>query len=232
MKAFFLLTLLLVAKGISAATDIYVSSYLQLQLDSDGGFIYYNKEAPVLDVTSGEYVHRNDSLILTTHEHDGLKAIFAIFDYSDSLKLLNLYSGLRTTRARTVFPKVFVLLKKVASNGVVLEQFEWLSAQRGEYIQRSYSPQKELLSIQEFKEGKKQGMRMEFLKNPYQVPSKLSQYKEGKKHGKVWYFEPVDETFNRVYLTVKEKYKKGKLRKIKTLAIPPVLYTNHFLQLN
>ena len=210
--------------SLFAESTIYTSSDFVLHLKEDSNFVFYPKELSLKTNVAGHYFTRNDSLILTTHEVNKEKAIFAIYGIREhQLELLHFQKEFALS-----LPSNFHITKTYYSNNALKEDYRWTNINRGSYELYSFNEEQQILSVEKYENDKLNGPQYYYFDNQFAALESEQHYKEGGRHGKSYYFEALDESYLQVQLIKEEKYKEGRLVKTKTPVIPPVFYTSHF----
>jgi hypothetical protein len=223
MRSLFLILPFLVS-SLLAENSIYTTADFILHLREDSSFTFYPKELSLKTNVAGDYLLRKDSLILTTHEINQEKTIFAIFAFDQlHLELLHFQKEFALS-----LPTHLDLSKTLYPNQKTKMEYCWENAKQGIYARYTFSQEGYLLAIENYSGGVLHGTQLYYFDNAYSAVESEFHYKDGKRHGVSYYFEPLDETYLRVLLIKKEKYKEGRLRKTKTPATPPIFYTSHF----
>lgn len=223
MKCFFAL-LLSFFLTFSYAQKIYQSANFVLHLKADSSFVYYPKEASLKLLVTGEYVTREDSLLLTTHQHDGETVIFAIYALSFlELKLLYQQKDYRNSLSQSLY-----VHKILYPNQKLKEEYYWEDYATKNYERYTFSPEGYRLSAEYFENGELEGKQLYFYADRMNNLQREAHYNNGNLHGKLHYYEPLPDQIGKLALVKKENYRHGKRIKSKTPATPPTFYTRHF----
>lgn len=214
----------LFASSLMAENSVYTSQDFVLHLKEDSSFIFYPKEASLKTNVAGNFLIRNDSLLLTTHQIGNETAIFAIYTF-DSLHLNLQYFQ---KEFALCLPQDFYISKTLYANQRIKHEYRWQHEKHGDFMRYTFSEEAYLLAIENFSLGQLEGTQLYYFHNPYVALKKELRFKAGQLHGKSYYFEALDNQFLQVQLIKEETYKAGELRKVKKPVVPPVFYTSHF----
>lgn len=218
------LVILFLGAQAFASNCIYIGDNALLRLTEDGAFIFYQQEMSLKMNIAGDYLYRNDSLILSTH-HMGIEsAVLAIYSI-DAIEGNLLYAQ---KEYLSFVPQKLRLLKELFENSRPKVEYIWEDKEGHAYSKYTYNDRGGILSIKHFEQGLLDGKQVQFFDNLYGAIQEEEHYKNGIAHGKKYYFEPTDNTFLKMALVKEEKYKKGSLVHTKKPATPPIFYTSHF----
>lgn len=210
-----ILNFLFIILGLVGYTSntIYYGKGFYLNLMSDHSFYFAEKEMGSSLQMPGNYQFQGDSLILSTHTHENESIVFAIFDF-DSLQLNTIYVQ---KEFRLDIPSLLLLHKQFYDNGIVQSEYLWKKGQTNIYQCIQFGEEKQLLSIEQFKDGQLNGTQHYYFNNHNLQLKAIKQFKEGKQHGKQQEFEALGNQFGKVKLKKILKYKNGKLKRKKSI---------------
>lgn len=221
---YLLLICSLYCSSLIAQSTLYTTADFALYLQADSSFVFYPKEMSLKARVAGDYTLRNDSLILTTHQVDGIRAIFAIYSM-DELRLDLLHSQKEFLAS---LPTRFYKSKTFYPDRSLHQEYRWLNEKQGNYDLYTFSDDLYMLSLEKYEHHQLDGLQLYYFNNPYAVIEKQVHYKAGLLEGASFYFEALNKDYLQVQLVKEAHYKKGILKRTKTPATPPIFYTSHF----
>ena len=217
------LLLLLCFQCLTAST-LYEGDGFVLLLEDDQHFKLYPQEQTLKFNFAGAYVEHEDSLILSTHQDHGESVILAIYRTSD-LVLSELYTQNVFSK---MLPSSLYISKIFYANGSPKREYFWNNHSTLDYQDYSFNPEKWVLSMASYVDGKKQGKELLFFNNPLGLIQAELHYKEGLLSGKSYYYNEQAGDQSKVSLARMDKYKEGKLIRSKKPEVKRVYYTSHF----
>lgn len=206
------------------ATTVFESEGFAIELKDNHHFLAYPKENAAFNLISGDYVEQSDSLILSTHEFGGEKAIFAIFQ-QEPHRIKPVYIQ---KAYRKVIREDFMRTYEYYTNGRIKTEYYWEDKSKLKFTKYEFNSSQWIVSLTQYNQGVKEGKELIFFDSPHGVIHEERSYEEGQLSGKTYLYEAVDKNYLQVELSQIKIYKEGELVKIKKPATPPIFYTSHF----
>lgn len=207
----FLLVLIFLFNLVSAQVSDgkYAFNKYHLVFKPDGMFAFYKADAPVLEIVSGNFSTKNDSIILTTREANNETIVFMILTEKDSLELERIYLQKQFKSNKIILPKNFYLIESYHENLSTKQKLYWEDYTSRKVAIYQFSNDKKPLSINNYKENLLHGEQVIYFDSHYPTQAIVSSYKHGEKHGAELFYNPKGQVLKA------QKWKKEVLKKEK-----------------
>ena len=200
---------------VNALHRKYTYELYELTLHPDNQFVFYNKEVSIRSIVAGDYLLKNDSIILTTHRNEDKKAVFMILLLEENqLVLEQQFLQKEFISDKIDIPAKLYLKATYYDSNQIFQQYFWKDQATYDYEIYSFNENKNPLSIERFEDNLQQGEQIDFFDDREIIPKTLKHYESGEKSGTWIYLKRENDT---IIPFKKEKYKKGKLKKSKQL---------------
>jgi antitoxin component YwqK of YwqJK toxin-antitoxin module len=188
---FLLIFLFILNCAIAQVADgKYAFNKFHLVLKPDGMFAFYKADASVLEIVSGNYSNKNDSIILTTREADNETIIFMIFKENDSLVLERIYLQKQFHSEKILLPKNFYLIESYHKNLSTKQKLYWEDYASKKVAIYQFTDDKKPVSINNYKNDLLHGEQVTYFNSYYPTQAIVSSYKQGVKHGVEIFYNP------------------------------------------